>query len=201
METATPSGIVVPATNNRKTLSIVLGVVGAALIVVALFVPFASFLGTHFKILNTANFNRNTFQNVIEPLGVAGLVLLTLFLPLKTDARRGALFAFGAATVLFFISYALIGGVSTGVSFEATSLVGIAAGGLLIVSGFFAGQTSATGQPQALAPMVAPTGMAAPPAAEPAPPSDTKVCPQCAEPVKAAAQVCRFCGHSFATDS
>jgi len=28
--------------------------------------------------------------------------------------------------------------------------------------------------------------------------SDEKTCPQCAEQVKAAAKVCRFCGHSFA---
>lgn len=28
---------------------------------------------------------------------------------------------------------------------------------------------------------------------------DTKTCPQCAERVKAAARVCRFCGHQFAT--
>ena len=27
---------------------------------------------------------------------------------------------------------------------------------------------------------------------------DEKTCPQCAEQVKAAAKVCRFCGHSFA---
>ena len=26
---------------------------------------------------------------------------------------------------------------------------------------------------------------------------DTKTCPQCAERIKAAAKVCRFCGHSF----
>lgn len=29
-------------------------------------------------------------------------------------------------------------------------------------------------------------------------PSEEKTCPMCAEQVKAAAQVCRFCGHSFA---
>lgn len=27
---------------------------------------------------------------------------------------------------------------------------------------------------------------------------DTKTCPRCAEDVKAAAEVCRFCGHTFA---
>lgn len=30
-----------------------------------------------------------------------------------------------------------------------------------------------------------------------APPDDTKICPRCAETVKAAALVCRFCGHEF----
>jgi Uncharacterised protein family UPF0547 len=29
-------------------------------------------------------------------------------------------------------------------------------------------------------------------------PSEEKTCPKCAEQVKAAAQICRFCGHSFA---
>jgi len=29
------------------------------------------------------------------------------------------------------------------------------------------------------------------------PPSEEKTCPRCAEQVKAAAQVCRFCGHNF----
>jgi Uncharacterised protein family UPF0547 len=32
---------------------------------------------------------------------------------------------------------------------------------------------------------------------EPAAASDTKTCPACAETVKAAARVCRFCGHQF----
>lgn len=34
-------------------------------------------------------------------------------------------------------------------------------------------------------------------AAPSAPASDEKTCPQCAEQVKAAAKVCRYCGHSF----
>jgi hypothetical protein len=34
---------------------------------------------------------------------------------------------------------------------------------------------------------------------EAAPVKDTKICPQCAEGVKAAARVCRFCGHQFDT--
>jgi hypothetical protein len=28
-------------------------------------------------------------------------------------------------------------------------------------------------------------------------PAETKICPDCAESVKAAARVCRFCGHRF----
>lgn len=31
----------------------------------------------------------------------------------------------------------------------------------------------------------------------PSAPVDTKICPQCAEEVKAAAKICRFCSHSF----
>ncbi len=30
-----------------------------------------------------------------------------------------------------------------------------------------------------------------------APPTDEKTCPRCAEQVKAAAKICRFCGHDF----
>lgn len=30
-------------------------------------------------------------------------------------------------------------------------------------------------------------------------PADSKACPRCAETVKAAAQICRFCGHTFDT--
>jgi hypothetical protein len=37
-----------------------------------------------------------------------------------------------------------------------------------------------------------------PVAAPVAPASDTKVCPMCAEDVKAAAKICRFCQHAFA---
>ena len=47
-------------------------------------------------------------------------------------------------------------------------------------------------------------GTAAPDAAPPAVTSDTgdsKVCPRCAESVKRAAQVCRFCGHEFGAPS
>jgi len=46
------------------------------------------------------------------------------------------------------------------------------------------------------------TGQPPAPETEPAVPSprpDKKVCPRCAEEVKFAAQVCRFCGHSFGT--
>ena len=35
----------------------------------------------------------------------------------------------------------------------------------------------------------------APPAIDP--PADTKVCPRCAETIKAAALVCRYCGNEF----
>ncbi|MBI4970070.1 MAG: superinfection immunity protein, partial [Rhodospirillales bacterium] len=31
-------------------------------------------------------------------------------------------------------------------------------------------------------------------------PEDSKTCPRCAESVKAAAQICRFCGHAFPPD-
>ncbi|MFN2490541.1 MAG: zinc ribbon domain-containing protein [Actinomycetota bacterium] len=33
--------------------------------------------------------------------------------------------------------------------------------------------------------------------APPPPPAQTKDCPRCAETVKAAAKVCRFCGYEF----
>lgn len=38
----------------------------------------------------------------------------------------------------------------------------------------------------------------APEAAAPVATTDEKTCPQCAEKVKAAAKVCRYCGHTFA---
>jgi hypothetical protein len=59
----------------------------------------------------------------------------------------------------------------------------------------------------AAAPTSVTPGWSAPPgpsqsaAQHPAPVSDSKVCPQCAETVKAAALVCHYCGHQFGAES
>jgi Domain of unknown function (DUF4328)/Uncharacterised protein family UPF0547/Protein of unknown function (DUF2510) len=53
--------------------------------------------------------------------------------------------------------------------------------------------TPAPGHPWAT---TASPGAATPPGA-PAPPEDTKTCPDCAEQVKVAARVCRYCGYRF----
>lgn len=47
----------------------------------------------------------------------------------------------------------------------------------------------------------APSGWSQSTAQPPTPPSDSKVCPRCAETIKAAALVCRFCGQQFGAAS
>lgn len=195
METVSQPAIVIPVKANRLG-SILSGIAGAVLVLVGVFVPYASSNGSTFKILDVSHISKDTIWFAFEPLAVGGLILLALFVPLARGLRRGALFAFGVQTLLMYLGYVLSGGIASYSSFAGTSLVGLVGSVLVIASGFLDREmTSPSTTATAFAPQTAPS--VAPAVASP---SDTKTCPRCAETVKTAAQVCRFCGHMFARE-
>jgi uncharacterized protein UPF0547 len=200
MEIANPSGIVVPSPTNR-TGSILAGVAGAVLLVIAVFVPVAQQSGHfHYKLLDLhflthqfSSYFKYAIGGALEPLIVPALIVLVLFLPLSLEFRRGALLAFGAVAFLFYLGWILTSTLSFGFSFYATSLLGLVGGILVIVAGILNGREARVAPPLTLGSQPAQQAAVSAPAAV----ADTKTCPRCAEEVKAAAQVCRFCGHSF----
>jgi hypothetical protein len=130
------------ASGLRRVLALALAAAGAALLVVATFVPVngGGRSGYPVRIFDRSA-SRELQLFALEPIGVAAIACLIAVVALVSPKTRGVaggmLIAFGVQTCLLFLAY--LGGAAFGNpefnSFEAGSALGLIAAVLLVLAG------------------------------------------------------------------
>jgi hypothetical protein len=178
--------------NGSSSATTALGLIGILLLAAAVFVPWAKGL----KILDVTNIHPGNLAFSAEPILIPIVALIALAVPMPGLVRRGFLIALGLQTALMYSGYALDPLAHSYYNgWRPGGVIGLAGSALVLAAGSLAGRSTFV---YASSPGAHPDPHAV---AKPAPTqtnSPEKTCPDCGEPVRAGARICRFCRHSFA---
>lgn len=175
---------------------LLLTALGALLVVGALFIPYAHVHdGGSITLVDFDFFKQSVWGSLLPVVVAVGAALSsTIAYPRSRSLASGLMLGLGAAALVDYLALAGQLIVSDYADIRVGAFVGILGGAILLAVAL-----TMLLMPEHARPSAEPLADAPGPAA-PGPVSGeaTKVCPDCAEEIRAAAAKCRYCGYRFA---